>query len=120
MTAWETAGAVVAVAGGALALLGGLGAAAVKGGRLLRRVSRFLDQWLGHGHGTERVPGVIERVELLDRRSKAVEGQVFPNGGSSLRDAVEHVRGQVEAVRAELAAHLHAVEAVIDKEGKHG
>lgn len=88
MSALETVGVVVATATAGVALIGALGAAVVKGVRAGRRTSRFLDQWLGHGEGAERVPGVIERVETLDARTRKIELQVFPNSGGSLRDAV--------------------------------
>lgn len=108
MSAWETAGVIAGVAGGILALLGGLCAAAVKGVRAVRRVSRFLDQWLGHGVGVNRVPGVIERVECLDERTRRVEAQVFPNGGGSLRDAID-------AAREQLTEHLQSASARDDR-----
>lgn len=123
MNAWETAGAIVGSITAFLAFVGALCAAAVKGVRAARRMTRFLDQWFGHGEGVERVPGVLERVSQLDARGRRVEGQVFPNGGSSLRDTVEVIHGQLAEHLVASAINLErfdAIERKLDGGGTHG
>jgi transposase len=97
--AWETAGIVVGTLGGFLAFVGAVCAALVKAGRAARRVSRFLDEFLGH----DGEPGLVERFETLTATVERISAQVFPNGGSSLRDAVD-------GVRSELIDHLRVAD----------
>jgi hypothetical protein len=113
MTWWEKTGYTVGAIAGFLGLIGAVGAALVKAGRSLRRIGRFLDQWLGHGEGRHRAPGVIERLDIQDQELARIRGQVLPNGGSSLRDVVDEVRRRLddhlidaERSRLELQQHL--------------
>lgn len=46
-------------------------------GGLVRRVQHFLDDWFGEEgrHGTKRAPGVMERLDAIERRLEAVEAK---------------------------------------------
>lgn len=98
MTGWINAGIVVGVLAGGLTFIGAWCAALVKAGRAVRRVSRFLDEFLGH----DGEPGLVQRVDSLASTVDAmtvkverIKAQVMPNGGSSLRDAVDQVRNEL-------------------------
>lgn len=91
MSAWSNAGIVIGVLAAGLTLIGAWCAALVKAGRAARRVSRFLDEFLGHGDE----PGLVERVDGLAETVERIKAQVLPNGGSSLRDAVDQVRSEL-------------------------
>lgn len=91
---------VVALVVGAGALI----AAAVKVGRFVHRATQFLDDWFGEPErdGVDERPGVLKRL-------KAVEDQLQPNGGGSLRDsvnrtekAVQELRGQIDSINTRL------------------
>lgn len=91
---------VVALVVGAGAII----AAALKTVKFVRRATQFLDDWFGEPErdGVDERPGVLKRL-------KAVEDELQPNGGSSLRDsinrteqAVQDLRGQVESINARL------------------
>lgn len=97
MTFWLNAGAVLGVLVAFVALISACCAAALKALRAGRRVSRFLDEFLGDG----KTPGLVERVETLDASVGRVSAEVFPNGGGSLRDALDDVRRELrDYVRA--------------------
>lgn len=90
-------------------------AAVWKGGGWLlatmRKLGRLADDWTGEparpGHPIP-TPGVLDRLSMIeahvrplqsrlddmDRRLAAVEAQLQPNGGSSLRDAVDRIDRQ--------------------------
>lgn len=68
--------------------------------RGMRRVGRFLDEWNGTEErpGAPAVPGVPARLDIMDSRLEkidtrvaAVEAQMSPNSGSTLRDAVDRI-----------------------------
>lgn len=95
-----------------------LGALAAIGRKVWRRVSQFLDDWNGEPprRGVEARPGVMERMKALDdgnlhiiarvaaveeaerstaQRLRAIESELHPNGGGSLRDQVNVIRDAV-------------------------
>lgn len=75
-----------AIAGGA-ALLGRLLLGARK---MVTRIDEFMDDWAG----TEARPGVPERPGVMARLG-AIEHQLKPNSGESLRDAVNRIEAQI-------------------------
>jgi hypothetical protein len=46
-------------------------------GQAMRRFQHFLDDWFGEEgrHGTKRAPGVMERLESIERRLSSVEAK---------------------------------------------
>lgn len=69
-------------------------------GLLLRgitRIARRLDEWAEDWQGTPRRPGVparpgvMERLALIERQLADIETELHPNGGTSLRDALDRV-----------------------------
>jgi hypothetical protein len=60
---------------------------------LARRVEDFIDDWVGvpGRPGVEQRPGVMERLDRIERTVGIVAHEVRPNGGSSMRDAVDRV-----------------------------
>jgi hypothetical protein len=99
--------AVVAWIGAAVAGVGILTAAwrITRGaGRILRGLVHFLDDWGGEPGrpGKPARPGVIEqladhsnRLGAVESRLSRVDNQLKPNGGSSLRDAIDRVEAAV-------------------------
>ncbi|MDV5147171.1 hypothetical protein R1T08_24090 [Streptomyces sp. SBC-4] len=96
---------IIAAVGGALAVL-------YRWGRSLRRASQRVGQVLADWTGEQGRPGVAARAGVMERlgdidtsvqdlgtRLAAVEHELHPNSGSSLRDAVDRVD-------ARTAAHL--------------
>ncbi|MER6367465.1 hypothetical protein ABT255_03635 [Streptomyces mirabilis] len=86
-TALVWGGAISILVGGGTALWRLIRAAA----HLFRRTSQFLDDWYGE-EGRPGVParlGVMERVSGMEERLGHVWHEVYPNNGSSLRDAVD-------------------------------
>ncbi|MFI0827313.1 hypothetical protein ACH4Q7_22975 [Streptomyces roseolus] len=83
--------------GGAVSLLAGLLTVswrAVRAAlRLGRKLNHFMDDWAGEEArpGVPARPGVIARLSSLEERQSRVEHALHPNGGDSLRDAVDLV-----------------------------
>lgn len=87
----------IVTVGGALALLWRLFTAGMKTGK---RWDMFLEDW----HGTESrpgrpaVPGIMERLvaqsermDQFERDMNLIRHELFPNSGSSMRDAVDRL-----------------------------
>lgn len=91
-----------------LATLAGVGAAIVWVWEKLRKMGRLADDMLGEparpGHPvatpglldqvkgiTDMLSALVPRVEQLELRLLAVEAQLKPNGGNSIRDAVDRL-----------------------------
>lgn len=67
---------------------------------MLRNIREFLDDW----HGEPGRPGVPERLSVMSRLGR-IEKELHPNGGSSLRDAVDQTRSMLEQHRNDPKAH---------------
>lgn len=88
------AGAVVAIAGAA-----GLTWKIVRSSyRSARRLGHLLDEVLGMEARGARpaVPGWAARLDEIQADVGKIKAQVFPNGGTSLRDAVDDVNVKLE------------------------
>lgn len=94
-------GAITTAIGGVALLLRG---AARRG----KRFADFLDDW----NGEPARSGVAERPGVMQRLA-SIEGELRPNGGGSIRDAVNRLESGQEATIARLAsmeARLTALE----------
>lgn len=81
---------VVAAVGAALGLLH----RATRGARrLAERLGDLADDWQGipARPGVPGRPGVMQRLDTIEQQLAAVEHELHPNSGSSLRDAVDRV-----------------------------
>ena len=62
-------------------------------------LSQMVEEWRGEpgneARGIPARPGALERVTALERSMHEVRSEVRPNGGSSLRDAVNRIEQQV-------------------------
>lgn len=70
---------------------------------MVRRTSNFLDDWDGvpDRPGVKGRPGVMMRLEQI-------EGQLRPNGGTSLHDTVNRIEAAVAAPQAVVPEiHIH-------------
>ncbi|MEU1852955.1 hypothetical protein ABZ499_27730 [Streptomyces sp. NPDC019990] len=91
----NTAVDMVMLYGGAISLVAGLGTALWRVGRagmhLFRRASQFFDDWYGEEPrpGVPARPGIMVRMAGMEERVGQVWHEVFPNGGGSLRDAID-------------------------------
>jgi len=91
-------GAWVAIVGGVLVILGMLWrVAGLPIRRIAERQDEFREDWTGRPArpGRPAVPGVMERLAAIEARVTAVEHEMRPNSGSSLRDAVDRVEQAV-------------------------
>lgn len=61
--------------------------------RIVDRVDDLADDWAGtlERPGVPARPGVMARLHRIEERVAAVEHELQPNSGSSLRDAVDRV-----------------------------
>ena len=68
----------------------------------LHRTRDFLDDWSGTPArpGVKARPGVMERLE-------SIEGQLRPNGGTSMHDAVNRIEQAVLSPTAPPEIHIH-------------
>lgn len=81
---------VAAVIGGALGLL----YRASRGARrLAERLGDLADDWQGTPArpGVQSRPGVMTRLDAIEQQLAAIEHELHPNSGASLRDAVDRV-----------------------------
>jgi hypothetical protein len=75
----------------------GLGAVLWRVARRLRGLARQIEDFIGDWTGTagrpgvEPRPGVMERLAQIEHRVDAVVHEVRPNGGDSMRDAINRV-----------------------------
>lgn len=100
LTALDTAaiwaGAITAVVG----LFGMLWRIARPVRRVVVRVDQFIDDWQGipTRPGVLGRPGVMARLDAIERTVGTVAYEVRPNGGGSLRDAINRVDQRTAAV----------------------
>lgn len=96
MDGWEWLGDVPVI-GGALLVIAGVVATLIRAVPFVRRLGHFVDDWFGETGrpGGKPTPGVLERLTAIENRLARVEGQFSPNGGGSLRDAVNRVEAAV-------------------------
>lgn len=96
MSALET----VVAACSATAALVGVGTLVVRGERRARRIVNGL---LGDGG---RHLGVLTMVRLHGDRLEAIEAQLHPNGGRSLRDVVTRIDDRTVQIQHRLDEHI--------------
>jgi hypothetical protein len=97
---WVTAATALA-----LAVVGCLAAITRWGWRIARRVSHFLDDYSGQParDGLPERPGVMARLQSVEELVAKVVAETTPNGGKSLRDAVNRTAADVADIRIEQA-----------------
>lgn len=96
---------ILAWLGGALALMAGAWPTVIRpAARIIRRAVHFLDDVAGEParDGVPARPGVMKRLESIDnqlgdhgRRLGAIEHELHPNGGQSLRDVADRIEQAV-------------------------
>jgi hypothetical protein len=86
-----------------LAVVGGIAWFTRWAWRLLRRTQDFLDDWGGHPErkGVPARAGVMERLQSVELIVTDVRGELYPNGGGSLRDAVHVIAQDVTSIKTE-------------------
>ncbi len=86
---------------GVITAVGIIGRAIQLGGRWVRRtwrkLDRLADELLGEPAREDRParPSLMQRVAALDRRLAAVEAEMRPNGGSSVKDQLNRIEDQL-------------------------
>lgn len=88
----------VTVTGTAVATVGAAVAVVAKGARWmrqrLRKLDRFLEDWFGDPGAPDdddRKLGMMAWRRKVDRRLTAIEGQLRPNGGTTVADAISRI-----------------------------
>ncbi|MEU6491078.1 hypothetical protein ABZ890_11870 [Streptomyces sp. NPDC046984] len=68
--------------------------------RFVGRIDEFMDDWQGvpARPGVSERPGVMTRLDQIEGWMFRVEHELRPNGGSSLRDAVDRVDHRTQAL----------------------
>lgn len=106
----ETVWAAVAVAASAVTVAGAVGYATRRALRGLRKLGRLTDRVLGvpADGDTPARPGLLAQVDKLAADVAGLTAEMRPNGGSTLRDAVNRVEKKLGDVEQGLAEHLLA------------
>lgn len=118
--AWITALSSLVVA--LIALLGWLGRLAW---RIASRTTRFLDDFFGEDArpGQPGRPGVMARLQALERTLADVSAETKPNGGSSMRDVMHRTANDVTEMKHQVSALASRVEQFerqrVRREGDH-
>ena len=103
---WTSGDVSAAAAAGTAA---GLGALWIwrKGFRpVIKFIHEFRDDW----KGTPPRPGVPARPGVMERLGN-IEGQLKPNGGQSMHDAVNRIEQQLQVPQAAPEIHIHPPQA---------
>jgi hypothetical protein len=91
---------------------------------LVHRVGQFLDDWNGEparpGIAPAK-PGVMEQLTAHASRLAAIEHELHPNGGSSMRDAIDRLEAQAAQPAAAPGAvvHIHSPEPAAPPPAEH-
>ena len=64
----------------------------VKTTKLVRHIVRFLDSFLG----TPENPGVLDRLNEMEKDIKHIKSEVTYNSGTSLKDAVKRIEDRLD------------------------
>ena len=80
--------------------------------RLLRGTMRFLNDWTGEParKGVDTRPGVMERLQSVEKIVTEVRAETRPDGGPSMRDVVHQTSRDVADVKADVAKLAGRVE----------
>lgn len=112
ITVWQAIAVIVAV----VAFIGWL---VKRAWPVVAAVKDFLDDWKGeHARpGQPARPGVPDTLQALKVQVATLQHEVRPNGGSSLRDAIDRVeKGQYAQVKT-LREHIE--ESTADRQALH-
>jgi hypothetical protein len=101
----ESVGVLLAAILAAAGILGLALKTARKAWKGLRNLGHLVDELLGiEARGSRpAVPGWAARLDQIQEDLGKVKAQVFPNGGSSLRDAVDGLSDRLDSHLAEAA-----------------
>jgi len=89
---------ILMLIGGVTTALGSIGYFITKMFKFIQSTTRFMDDW----YGTEEFPGVVERLahgnarfDTLEKEISTIKAELFTNGGSSVRDAINRIEEAV-------------------------
>ena len=84
--------------GGVASAIAAIGYVLARGFKFIQSATRFMDDW----YGTEEHPGVVarlsegnERFDKIEKELATVKAELFTNGGSSVRDAINRIEEAV-------------------------
>ncbi|WIX76024.1 hypothetical protein QRX50_31695 [Amycolatopsis carbonis] len=73
-----------------------------KAGRFFRRVNTVVTQWLGDKD--LEIPGMLDRMDVHERRLEDIEDQLKPKGGRTLRERLDIVERDVTRIKKAVRA----------------
>ena len=89
---------ILFIIGGVATALASIGFILHKMYHFIQSMTRFTDDW----YGTEEFPGVVERLaqgnarfDKLEQEIGTIKAELFTNGGSSVRDAINRIEEAV-------------------------
>ena len=96
----------------AVALAAAASWAARQSWRILMRTRDFLDDWAGHPPrpGVDAAPGVMERLQRVEKITTEIRAETQPNGGVSMRDVLHRTAAGVSDVKDDVAKLAGRVE----------
>lgn len=85
-----------------------------KAAPVLRKLGHLVDDLVGEPArpGVEARPGLMERMEAVEKKAEIIRHEMFPNSGASLRDAVDQQGRAIARIDEKLAADYERIEAV--------
>ena len=89
---------ILFIIGGAATAFTSIGFILHKLYKFIQSMTRFMDDW----YGTEDYPGVVERLahgnarfDNIEKEIGTIKAELFTNGGSSVRDAINRIEEAV-------------------------
>lgn len=89
---------ILMIVGGVTTALASIGFVLHKLYKFIQSMTRFTDDW----YGTEDYPGVVERLahgnarfDYIEKEINTIKTELFTNGGSSVRDAINRIEEAV-------------------------
>lgn len=89
--------------------------------RLVRGLFNLIEDWRGEPPrpGFAGRPGVPERLATVESNLRTIKCELRPDAGSTLRDAIDRVERQTEAMSHDQHEHEHFPDGSVHQDGRH-